>query len=361
MKVFHCTCGQTLFFENGYCLRCASELGFCPDCRNLVPLRPLGNGQYRCGDAACGVTVVKCANYEEYNVCNRCIRVEEVTAARGRVYYCDCCRYNQTIPDLSVRGNREKWYRLEAAKRRLFFDLDLVGLPHGSETEGFPPPLSFDFKADVIPATNLWRSMGEGERVYTGHAGGNITINIREADEVERERLRVDMGEAHRTLIGHFRHEIGHYYWTYLIAGKRDALFRSLYGDPFSPAYAEALETYYATGPQTDWPHRYVSAYASMHPWEDWAETFALYLDMVSALDTAYHVGFLSEEPYPLTDLNQMISTYHQLGVGLNEMSRTMGLLDLMPDILIGPVIEKMRLIHDLCQDEQQKGWSTIH
>lgn len=347
MKIFSCTCGQSLFFENSACLQCGAELGFCPTCASLVPLIPVGGGRYRCGNSPCDALLAKCANYAEYNVCNRCVSITVPDAGRER--YCDCCRYNHTIPDLSVPGNWEKWYRLEAAKRRLFYDLDLLHLPYGRASEGFVPPLSFDFKADVIPSNDFWRTMGAGERVYTGHAHGKITINIREADEVERERLRVDMGEAHRTLIGHFRHEIGHYYWELLIKGRRLDEFIAVYGDPSRPDYAAAMDAYYRNGPPGDWMERHVSAYASMHPWEDWAETFAMYLDMISALETAVHMGFLAGPWFEAENMDFMLNRYQRLGIGLNEMSRTMGLLDMVPEVMAPAVVKKMRLVHDAC------------
>ena len=345
MKTYTCSCGQRLFFDNHQCLKCDAELGHCPVCQELTSLIPTGDGTYRCGNPACGARLQKCANYAEYKVCNRCVALSEGEAPWRA--FCDCCRYNQTIPDLSVPGNCEKWDRLEAAKRRLFYDLDLLGLPHGTAADGFDPPLSFDFKADIIPVADFWRSMGEQERVYTGHAQGRITINIREADELERERLRVDLGEAHRTLIGHFRHEIGHYYWDVLIRGQRDESFSQVFGNPYEPNYQEALESYYTTGAPADWSTRFVSAYAAMHPWEDWAETFALLLDMVSGLDTAMHLGFLPAEQCRLTDMHAMISAYQGLGIGLNELSRTMGLLDMVPEVIVPAVVDKLRYIHD--------------
>lgn len=347
MKIYTCTCGQSLFFENTRCLRCGAETGYCPACNHVTPLIPRGDGTYTCGEPSCGAHLAKCANYAEFGVCNRCVQVPSNGALPDR--FCDCCRYNHTIPDLSVPGNKEKWYRLEAAKRRLFYDLMLLNLPHGTAADGYTPPLSFDFKADVIPEADFWRTMGAGERVYTGHANGKITINIREADEVERERLRVDMGEAHRTLVGHFRHEIGHYYWEMLIPGQSKASFVRVFGDPDQPTYVEAMDRYYREGPPVDWGNCYVSAYASMHPWEDWAETFAMYLDMVSALETAVNIGFLPAIRFNLDDIDGMITSYQRLGIRLNEMSRTMGLLDMVPEVLVGPVIKKLQFIHAVC------------
>ena len=331
-----------LFFENAGCVACGREVGWCPVCRGLNALLPQDDGWFRCGNPACGAVLGKCVNYAQHNVCNRCVTVEggQATAA-----LCDCCRFNETIPDLSVSGNRERWARLEAAKRRLFYTLDLLRLPRGRAEDGFDPPLAFDFKADVIPESGVWRTMGAEERAYTGHAGGKITINIREADDVERERLRVDLGEAHRTVIGHFRHEIGHYYWDLLVRGRHEDACKALFGDHRMP-YEEALERHYRNGPPPDWPFRFVSAYGASHPWEDWAETFAFYLDMVSVLDTAANMAVTA--PAPLHDLAAMIDRYRRVGVVVNEMNRDMGLTDLVPEVLNRATIEKLAFIDRL-------------
>lgn len=303
----------------------------------MAALVPQPDFSYRCGN--CDAAVGKCWNYSANAVCNRCV-APPVDGA-----LCDCCRFNATIPDLSVPGNSAKWYRLEAAKRRLFYDLDLLGLPYGTATDGIDPPLAFDFKADVIPADDFWRSAGEEEKVYTGHANGRITINIREADDVEREKLRVDMGEAHRTLIGHFRHEIGHYYWDMLVKGRRETECKSVFGDHDHPTYAQAIDTYYKNGPPPDWPRNYVSAYATMHPWEDFAETWARYLAMVSALDTARNAGFDDVADPAADSVDELVIRYQRLGVALNEINRSMGLLDLLPDVFTPAVVEKLRYV----------------
>jgi hypothetical protein len=208
------------------------------------------------------------------------------------------------------------------------------------------PALRFDFKADLIPKDEFWRSIGPKERVFTGHANGTITINIREADDVERERLRVELGEAQRTLVGHFRHEIGHYYWDMLVKQKREPDFKLLFGDHTDPSYSQALNQYYESGPPANWQAQFVSAYATMHPWEDFAETFATYLDMISTLDTAYHIGFVNT--LPIHNLDAMVTQYQQLGVALNELNRSMGLLDIAPKVLTGVVKGKMRFIQQL-------------
>jgi len=246
-----------------------------------------------------------------------------------------------------VTGNKEKWYRLEAAKRRLLYDLDLVRLPYRFEADDPRPKLRFDFKADVPAKKWLWWTISTQEQVYTGHANGLITINIREANDALREEKRVNFGEAHRTLIGHFRHEIAHYYFEVLVRGRDEDRCKSVFGDHDNPTYQDALEAYYKNGPLLGWRERFVSAYSTMHPWEDFAETFATYLDMASVLDCAGHNRFI-ETPVKFDDVEFMMTQYTALGIGMNEINRSMGLLDLVPEVLIGPVREKMRYIHDL-------------
>jgi hypothetical protein len=345
MRTYRCVCGNSLFYDNSLCIACERTAGFCPACSNLVTLVSNASGQLQCGNPDCGASLVKCFNYSEYEVCNRCVVASSSPKKPG---FCDCCRFNQTIPDLAIPGNMQKWYRLEAAKRRLFYDLSQLGLPYGTAADGIEPALAFDFKADALPRNGMWRTVASTEQVYTGHEAGLITINIREADDVEREKLRVDMGESKRTLIGHFRHEIGHFYWDVLVKNRREDAFKALFGDHNNPSYADALEAHYKNGPPADWEELYVSAYASMHPWEDFAETWAVYLSMVSALDTANYVGFGGESDPVQAELAPTIARYQQLGIALNEMNRSMGLLDLVPEVFVPPVCKKLHFIHEL-------------
>lgn len=321
-------------------------LGYCPQCTKLTPLRPEAE-QYRCSDPACGAVLVKCVNYEHHQVCNRMVLAG---APAGDPPLCDCCIHNETIPDLSVAGNAEKWYRLEVAKRRLFYELDLLALPRGLPGQDAEWPLSFHFMADRPPLEGPWTDGEYGETVYTGYDNGRITINVREADDVERERLRVAFGEAHRTLIGHFRHEMGHYYWQHLVAPRPRwrRRFVPLFGTPDHPPYEAALQRYYALGPAPTWPTQYVSAYASMHPLEDFAESFATYLDVVSVLDTARHNGLDDGLALDRGDLAGMLLRYGEMGVALNEVNRAMGLPDLVPEIFSAAVMRKLGFVHDL-------------
>jgi hypothetical protein len=195
------------------------------------------------------------------------------------------CQLNRTIPHLETPGNLLRWQRLEAAKHRLVYGLLRFGLPLTSRAEDPQAGLAFDFLADSGPAFR------ENAQAMTGHSQGLITINIAEADDAERERHRQDMAEPYRTLLGHFRHEIGHYYWERLVRGGTWLEpFRALFGDERQD-YGAGLERHYAAGPRPDWSQRFVSAYAGMHPWEDWAETWAHYLHIVDTLETANAFG----------------------------------------------------------------------
>jgi hypothetical protein len=305
-----------------------------------------GEDVYRCVNSDCGATLAKCRNYAVENVCNRCVRLNGASPDASAL--CDCCVYNDTIPDLSIVGNWEKWGRLEAAKRRLFYTLDLLGLQHGSAASGFDPPLAFEFKADSILSNEFWRAMGKEERVYTGHASGKITINIREADPAERESIRVELDEVHRTLLGHFRHEIRHYYGDLLVKAKRETDSISVFGDHENPSYAEALDRRYREGAPSGWERNFISAYATMHPWEDFAETFAAYLELTSVLYTANNVGLGPVPDVRTADFPEMVDAKRRLSVAMNEMNRTMGLIDFYTKILMTPVVEKMRFVHEL-------------
>lgn len=354
MRTFNCICGETMFFDNTRCVSCGRDAGFCPACQQLVALVKDGEDSYRCGNAACCASLIKCDNYRVERVCNRCIALPISRDTSQSL--CDCCRFNVVIPNLGVGDNRAKWRRLEAAKRRLFFHLDLLGLPRGTTAEGFDPPLSFDFKEDSAP---LWSTDGfapdepilQEDRVMTGHFNGKITINLKEADPAERERLRIQFGEHHRSLIGHFRHEIGHYYWDLLIKNRREDKCKAVFGDHNNPGYAEALRLYYQRGPLANWNQHYASAYASMHPWEDFAETFTAYLEMIATLDTVMHLGIDRMDgldSIPSVDFDAMCAAYARVGIAFNELNRTMGLKDLLTRPLTKTVVEKMRYIHTL-------------
>lgn len=337
MKIFSCQCGNQLYFNNTLCVACGSDVGFCHACYRIAPLTIASDGSMRCGHADCGAVVVRCRNYAIEDTCNGLAVVAPIACgespADGAVL-CQSCQLTETIPDLTPES-RTLWARLEHAKRRVLYSLHLLAAPIGSPENDLEPKLRFAFLQD-----------GD-EPVYTGHADGLITINIKEADDVERERARVAFGEPQRTLVGHFRHELGHYYWDLLVRGQpeRERQFRDLFGDERAPTYAEAKDRYYAEGPPVDWRLNYISAYATMHPWEDFAECFGAYLDMVSVLDTAHHV---SGQELRVADCRKMLVQYQQVGIVANELNREMGLKDLVPEVFGPAIVEKLCWIHRL-------------
>ena len=365
MQTYRCKCGNRLYFENSLCLACQSEVGWCEACARVTSLEPASdsNGQapsvYQCAHADCGALLRKCHNYSIESICNRCYvaqpadvnqNIAPSNSNAGDPPLCQACQLTETIPDLAVTGNREKWARLEAAKRRLLYTLDRLGLPYVN----VEPKLTFDFKADVEHPGNEWRNAGPSEIVYTGHAGGKITINLREADDAVRERLRQQFHEAHRTLIGHFHHEVGHYYWELLVQNRRENEFRKLFGDHNAPPYQEAMSAYYQNGPRVGWNLSFISAYASAHPWEDFAETFALYLDMISVLDTATHLFKSINSNLRSRSVATLVEQFQNVGILVNEFNRTVGLIDLVPEVVVSPVVAKLEFIHTLVKRAAQ-------
>ncbi len=337
MKTSHCRCGNRLFFDNTQCVRCGSVTGLCPECYFITSLIPLDGDVYRCGHDDCQAEVRKCFNYASEGICNGLVATADTRT--GGWNLCRECRLTRVIPNLSVPGNREKWRALESAKRRVLYTVQALGLPVGRPENLLFPKLLFHFKAD------------EDVPVFTGHSAGVVTVNINEADDVERERTRIAFGEPHRTLVGHFRHELGHYYWDLLIQNRCDGAFRDLFGDERSPSYEQAKVRYYMYGPPPDWQGRFISAYATMHPWEDFAETFGTYLDMVAILDTA---GALPGEQLRNIDCLRMLAAYQQVGILVNELNREMGIQDLVPEVFAGQVVEKLTFVHRLIAKSSQ-------
>jgi hypothetical protein len=341
VKVFHCDrCGQLVFFENTHCLRCGSALGYVPSRAALVALSPAGNGQW--GTGASGDLVRLCHNYTVHDVCNWTVAAEDPSPL------CISCRLTRVIPDLSRAGAREAWYRLEVAKRRLVYSLLALRLPLVAKDADPEAGLAFAFLADPD---------GAGEPVLTGHRQGAITINSAEADDAERERRRVALREPYRTLLGHVRHESGHYYWDRLIRDTEHLPeFRARFGDERQD-YGEALARHHASGPPPDWSHQYISGYATMHPWEDWAETWAHYLHVIDMLETAAVCG-LSLDPRrpdeptlqarPSGSFDAMMADWFSLTYVLNNLNRALGLPDGYPFVLSEATIEKLRFVHAL-------------
>src|SRR5579883_2702612 len=353
MKIFHCDhCRQLVFFENTYCVKCGHRLAYLPDLRVVGSLdATTATGVWNSPlPRAAGRAYRLCRNYEKHDVCNW------VVPASGPDELCQSCRLTRVIPDLTRPGHRQGWYKLEVAKRRLVYTLLALELPLCDKTADPERGLAFEFLADPDPETP------GAKPILTGHANGVITVNVAEADDAEREKRRVALHEPYRTLLRHFRHEVGHYYWDLLVRDTdRLAAFRGMFGDERSD-YAEALQRHYQTGPPADWQQRFVSGYASAHPWEDWAETWAHYLHMTDTLETAAACGLslrprrpgepvLPATPDPLDDVpesfDELMSSWFPLTYALNNLNRGLGLPDGYPFVLSAPTIEKIRFVHE--------------
>jgi hypothetical protein len=360
MKTFHCQyCGHPLFFENVECLKCKSALAFLPDRLNMAAIEEVkgeeglwrprsrgkkqSTGRYRL-----------CDNHTRQNACNFAVPKADPNPL------CVACRLTRMLPDLSQPENPQRWYRLEVAKRRLFYTLGKLGLVATSPPNGEADGPIFEFLAEM-----------PGQPVMTGHSEGVITINVAEADPEERTRMRVAMHEPYRTLLGHFRHESGHYYWDRLIdEGGRVEAFRAVFGDE-SQDYQQALQDHYARGgTQADWQDHFVSEYASSHPWEDWAETWAHYLHMVDLLETAaaYNMTVpdqdhdqddLEEVVNPLgdgyPDFNLLVEQWVPLTLLLNSLNRSLGQDDAYPFALSVGALQKLRYVHDVISETRSQ------
>lgn len=346
MNSFTCDhCGARLFFENTSCLSCGCTIGFLPSEGRIASLEWAGNGLWqRTGGG--GQLWRKCRNYEIEGVCNWMIPAHETAE------YCPACALNRTIPNISDPAKRALWAKMEAAKHRLCYALLRLGLALIPKSVDEERGLAFDFLADPDPQFNEGRSE---ERILTGHQNGVITINLAEADDAVREKMRLDMREVYRTLLGHFRHETGHYFWDRLV--RDDPAIdevRAVFGDERLD-YGEALQRHYAEGPPEGWGERFVTPYAAAHPWEDWAETWAHYLHILDTLETAAAQGVhLAGEGgiRPLRDpyihsFGEILDDWHALRIVLNSLNRSMGLPDAYPFVISPAIAAKLRFLHE--------------
>jgi hypothetical protein len=327
-------------------------LGYLPDRKTMSSFEPGEREEEYRAFASPGARYKQCRNYAHQNVCNWMVSIEEASPS------CIACRLNDTIPSLDHPNHRVYWANIEASKRRLVYSLLELGLPVQNKEEN-PKGLAFAFLASAPATPN-----GERQEVLTDHNDGLITINIAEADEIERELTRRNMHEAYRTLLGHFRHESGHYYWDLLVDGSPMLdLFRNLFGDERED-YDKALQHHYAVGAPPDWSTRLVSSYASSHPWEDWAETWAHYLHLTDTLETAKAFGvaprdedggLMARQLSEMIDgaavspsFAAMLGDWVRLSLALNAMNRSMGMRDPYPFVLNRALASKLALVHNV-------------
>ena len=353
MKTFHCDhCQALLFFESTKCLKCGHLLAFLPESQRIAALEPAQDDRWRwVGERDNGHRYRLCANYLGAQVCNWALPAEE-----GAQTLCASCRLTQVIPDLSIAGHQLAWAKLENAKRRMLYTLQALGCPVHTRTADSRQGLAYQFLA----------SFPQGPKILTGHDNGMITVNIAETDDATREARRSKLHEPYRTLLGHFRHEIGHYYWMLLIEGQsRQDAFRARFGDERAD-YAAALQRHYDSGPPAGWEERYISSYAASHPWEDWAESWAHYMHLFDVLETAVDSGLKlkpTRDDEPLmqarvgagASFEELLRNWFPVTFVLNNLNRSMGLPDGYPFVLSDGVIQKLRFVHETIRAHRQR------
>jgi hypothetical protein len=356
MKLFRCDhCGHTLYFENTVCESCGHRLGYVPEVNGLFSLE--GDGAEWIAPRLPGRRLAFCSN-AEYGACNWLVD------AGSDDLYCRACRHNDLVPTVDDAQNLVRWQTIERAKKRLMYSLLQLHLPLATRNEDPVHGLSFRFLAEAVaPAP-----------VMTGHESGVITLPLSEADDAEREYRRTLFHEPYHTLLGHFRHEIGHHYWDLLVANsaaRQD--FLALFGDS-TVNYDDALQRYYAGGAPVDWQQNYISSYATSHPWEDFAETFAHYLHLVDTTEMASAFGVrmrprhdpreeltarIDFDPYRLDDIGALIDNWVPLASLINNLNRAVGQHDAYPFVLTPPIIEKLAFIQRLVKEAGASQWTV--
>lgn len=340
-------------------------LGFLPDTLQVSPISQvsvdeLNRAVYESPNSS--RQYHQCDNYSQHQVCNWMV---DTADSDDSDTLCRSCRLNQVIPNLSNEKNTKLWFNLESAKRRLLYTLFKLDLPVVGKDKKPETGLGFKFAEDEIE-DEYGNELFIKNYVTTGHSSGLITINLNEADPSSRIDMREKMRERYRTLLGHFRHESGHYYWNCLI---EDTPYidecRELFGDE-RMSYEQAMKTYYDNGPSKNWQNVWISAYASMHPWEDWAETWAHYMHMVDTLETANQFEFtiagnklsnpLDAHPHSnalTTEMHftKLFDDWCALTYSLNALNRSMGLDDAYPFVISISALNKLRFVHRVVEE----------
>jgi len=332
VKALYCSCGHRVFFDSNSCLACGLQLGFDPDALCMRSLVPAATGTWQDSE---GRQFRLCGNHGRHGSCNWLVPSFDPEPL------CISCRLTEIVPNLERPGNLLLWSRLELAKRRLLYTLLSLRLPLKNHASG--QGLRFRFLEDQRRNPDVMEDF-----VSTGHLAGAITINLAEASDAERHALREQMMERYRTVLGHLRHESGHYYFNWLVNTPETlAGFRALFGDERQD-YAAALQHYYEHGPASGWQSRFVSAYASAHPWEDWAESFAHYLHVLDVLETAR--TFRLAPPGGERPAADWLREWGDMVVTLNELNRSLGLEDAYPFVLTEPVRARLEFIRRLVE-----------
>ena len=361
MRLFTCdNCKNVVFFDNRRCVQCKFRLAYEPVHMTMRAISPEAEGSWRfvTGER---LEARMCAN-ASFDVCNWLVDPSQSQD------FCLSCRHNRLVPSVNTSEGLNHWRKISQAQQHLFYSIFRWNLPHPDRTEDPTGGLVFDFLEDqhlssgmIVPA-------------MSGHDEGLITIRAAEADDATREEARQSVHELYRTLLGHLRHESGHFIWNKLVRDGNDLEnYRSVFGDEQAD-YEKALQHYYANGPLPGWQESFVSAYASSHPWEDFAECFAHYIHIVDSLETARAFGIAAKppehlamaasidfDPYQANSAEQLVSTWVPLSIAINSIQRSMGQSDSYPFVLSSPVIVKLEYLHRLVQKfEQQPQFSKI-
>ncbi|MBH0062415.1 putative zinc-binding metallopeptidase [Pseudoalteromonas sp. NZS71] len=371
MKTFKCNCTDQLilFFESSHCLACGRTVGIDDDFDQVEPYEiDEQSGLFYKAEAP-EVFYKKCDNNAQYHVCNGMVNLDTfIPVADKDEVLCFSCRFNETVPDLSIVEHIPLWKKMETAKRRALYTLKSLSLPLNTTIQEPESGLSFDFIADRNVSDHFVSPIIGQDVVFTGHDCGHITINLAEADDVARSQAKIAMGERYRTLLGHFRHELGHYYFDQLIANspKKHALCKQYFGDD-ELDYQQALDTHYKQGAPANWHETFISEYATMHPYEDWAETWAHYMHIIDTLETAKNFSItgsttgnefeldeadelrLPQSAYYFnsqTSIDAILDTWMEFSIILNSLNRSMGLADAYPFVLTQAVRTKLSFIH---------------
>jgi len=398
MRIFRCSCADKplLFFENISCSKCERMTGFDAESLDMKTFEQANPGTkdrpvWECGD---GRYYLQCDNWTTHNACNWMVQLEQTNLQDAllqinstQLHLCRSCNLNSMVPDLNVVENITLWGKLESAKRRCLYTLLSLELPFDRQSQlasSVTPNLAFKFLAAASDSNQ--DSIKDSEPVITGHKNGVITIDLAEADDVERTRMQLSMNEDYRTLLGHFRHETGHYYWD-VFQSKLSGFsqrFRSLFGDE-RENYLNALNRHHSTGPKPQWREQYISSYATAHPWEDWAESWAHYLHVIDTLQTRYEYDESklgdqagkavsassadarvfslplpdNKDMLPGRDFSTIMGHWNNTAVLLNSLNRSMGLPDPYPFVTSEVVYNKLLFIDNTLQELKEINPTT--
>jgi hypothetical protein len=337
MRRFYCHCGNEVSFHDHFCRECGRDLAFDPQIGTIWSGELIAKNHFVAHgpDGDKSLTFRPCEHRFTNVACNWLLMNDDDNCQ------CIACRTSRIIPDQSFANNTTRWFRLERAKRQLFQTLIDLQLLDANKPHTFSD-LKFDFLEDKRSNPSL-----DLEHVLSGHCDGLITLNAAEADEGFLHTMKEQMRERYRSLLGHFRHEIGHYFWLKLfVEEEHKQQFREVFGDERRD-YAEALQHYYQQNEQNHWRSRFITPYASSHPHEDWAETWAHYMHIVDTLQTAQSYSISVYDPQE-HNFNHWFAEWARVAQVMNSLNRSMGLAEPYPFKLSDIVVGKLRFIDEV-------------